>query len=75
MAVVPISPVSLASATPSIEAAPVSTTVGGKTYMADVQYSAGEYVATDPSLLGAVGTGASPHEAADAFLHRIDFLV
>jgi hypothetical protein len=54
---------------------PVLANVGGKTYVADVNYSAGEYVAQDPAIFGAEGSGPSAQAAEEAFFNRIDFLV
>jgi len=62
------------AAVPHREASPVIATVGGKTYVADVKYSAGEYVAQDPAIFGAEGTGPDPQSAEEAFRDRIDFL-
>lgn len=61
-------------AEPQREAPPVVDTVGGKTFVADVNYSAGEYVAQDPAIFGAEGTGPDPQAAEEAFTNRIDFL-
>jgi hypothetical protein len=74
MPLVPISPLSLAAADPGADLTPVQTTVNGKTYIANVNYAAGEYVAEDMTVFGAVGTGASPQAAEEAFSDRIDFL-
>ena len=59
---------------PASHASPVVATVGGKTYVANVNYSAGEYVAQDPAVYGAEGTGPNPQAAEEAFRNRIDFL-
>ncbi len=52
-----------------------STTVNGKTYSADVSYSNGEYVASDPNLSGAEATGSSLQAAENNLTTRIDVLV
>jgi hypothetical protein len=52
-----------------------SATVAGKTYVAGVTYSGGEYVAQDPNLSGAEATGASVNSAETNLMHRIDMLV
>jgi hypothetical protein len=52
-----------------------STTVGGKTYVADVTYSGGEYIAEDGNLSGAVATGNSVVAAENNLSARIDILV
>ena len=52
-----------------------STTVAGKTYVADVTYSNGEYVAEDANLSGAVATGNSITSAENNLTARIDILV
>lgn len=74
MALAPITSVSPSPVEPNTEAAPVSATVAGKTYVANVNYSAGEYVAQDPAVFGAEGTGPDPQAAEQAFTDRIDFL-
>ena len=50
-----------------------STTVGGKTYTADVVASQGIYIASDPSLVGAIATGSSMLAAENNEIARIDF--
>jgi len=74
-----ISPVSALTAAQQIAALTVdlgfSTTVAGKTYNAGVTYSAGEYVADDPTLSGASATGTSVQAAEDNLISRIDELV
>jgi acetylornithine/succinyldiaminopimelate/putrescine aminotransferase len=52
-----------------------STTVGGKTYSADVTYSNGQYVADDSNLPGAEATGSSLQAAENNLTARIDVLV
>lgn len=52
-----------------------TTTVAGKTYVADVSYSNGEYVAEDANLSGAVATGNSVTAAENNLTARIDILV
>jgi hypothetical protein len=52
-----------------------STTVAGKTYVADVTYSNGEYVAEDANLSGAVATGNSVTAAENNLAARIDIMV
>lgn len=52
-----------------------TTTVAGKTYVADVSYSNGEYVAEDANLSGAVATGNSVTAAENNLAARIDVLV
>jgi hypothetical protein len=52
-----------------------STTVAGKTYVADVTYSGGEYIAEDANLSGAVATGSSVTAAENNLAARIDVLV
>jgi hypothetical protein len=52
-----------------------STTIAGIAYNADVTYSAGEYIAADPGLSGAVATGNSLVTAEDNLTTRIDALV
>jgi hypothetical protein len=52
-----------------------STTVAGKTYVADVTYTSGEYVAEDANLNGAVATGTSVVAAENNLTARIDVLV
>lgn len=52
-----------------------TTTVAGKTYVADVTYSNGEYVAEDANLSGAVATGNSVTAAENNLASRIDVLV
>lgn len=52
-----------------------STTVGGKTYSADVTYTGGQYVADDPNLVGAEATGGSLQSAENSLATRIDVLV
>lgn len=52
-----------------------STTVNGKTYSAEVTYSNGEYVASDPNLSGAEATGSSLQAAENNLSTRIDVLV
>ena len=52
-----------------------STTIGGKTYVADVTYTNGEYVADDANLTGAVATGNSVVAAENNLSARIDVLV
>ena len=52
-----------------------STTVAGKTYVADVTYTNGEYVAEDANLAGAVATGNSVVSAENNLTARIDVLV
>lgn len=51
-----------------------STRVGDKTYVADVAYSNGVYVANDPNISGAEATGSSRVAAEDGFSARIDVL-
>lgn len=73
MALTPISPISLNDS--GIEAAaPVTTTVAGKTYVAEVEYSAGEYIAQDPAVLGAEGAGPNAQAAEEQFTDRVSFL-
>jgi hypothetical protein len=50
-----------------------STTVGGRTYTADVISSDGEYVASDPNLAGAQATGPNVEDAENNEIARIDF--
>jgi hypothetical protein len=52
-----------------------STTVAGKTYVADVTYSNGEYIAEDTNVSGAVATGTSVVTAENNLANRIDVLV
>ncbi|MGA7341398.1 MAG: hypothetical protein WBE72_08755 [Terracidiphilus sp.] len=52
-----------------------STTIAGKTYVADVTYTRGEYVASDPNLSGAVATGSTVVGAENNLTARIDVLV
>jgi hypothetical protein len=52
-----------------------STTIGGKTYVADVTYSGGEYIASDSNVTGAMATGSSLATAEDNLTTRIDVLV
>jgi hypothetical protein len=52
-----------------------STTVNGKSYSADVTYSNGEYVASDPNLSGAQASGSSVQAAENNLTTRIDILV
>lgn len=52
----------------------VSTTVGGKTYSANVSYANGEYVASDPSLPGAEASASSLQAAENDITMRIDVL-
>jgi hypothetical protein len=52
-----------------------TTTVAGKTYVGDVTYSGGQYVADDPNLSGAVSTGTSVVAAENNLVSRIDALV
>jgi len=61
-------------AEPHHETSPITATVGNKTYVADVNYSAGEYVAQDPAVFGAEGTGPNPQAAEEAFTNRLDIL-
>lgn len=73
MALTPISPISLNDS--AVEAAtPVSKTVAGKTYVAEVDYSVGEYVAQDPDVFGAEGEGPNPQAAEESFVNHICFL-
>ncbi len=51
----------------------LSTSIGGKTYVADVTSSDGEYVASDPALAGAQATGPSLEAAENNEIARIDF--
>ena len=50
-----------------------STTVSGKNYSGNVQYSSGEYIGNDPHLSGAEATGPSVQQAEDNTISRIDF--
>ena len=59
---------------PAAQAPPVVARVGDKTFVANVSYSAGEYVAQDPTTFGAEGTGPDPESAEQAFQNRVDFL-
>lgn len=52
-----------------------TTTVGGKTYSADVTYSGGQYVAQDALVSGAEATGGNMQTAEDNLINRIDALV
>jgi hypothetical protein len=52
-----------------------TTTVAGKTYDAGVTYSGSEYIATDPTLNGAMSTGESVTAAESNLATRIDELV
>jgi hypothetical protein len=52
-----------------------STTVGGKTYSADVTYNDSVYLAHDANLIGADATGASMTSAENNLINRIDELV
>jgi hypothetical protein len=52
-----------------------STRIAGKSYIGDVTYSGGEYMAHDPSLSGAVATGTSLVSAENNLSARIDALV
>jgi hypothetical protein len=52
-----------------------TTKVAGKTYVADVTYSGGEYIAEDANLSGAVATGTSAVAAENNLAARIDVLV
>ena len=56
------------------QASPLIATVSGETYVANVNDSAGEYVAQDPAIFGAVGTGPNLQAAEEGFTNRIDFL-
>jgi hypothetical protein len=51
----------------------ISTTIGGKTYTADVISSDGEFVASDPNLAGAQATGPNLQAAENNEIARIDF--
>jgi hypothetical protein len=52
-----------------------STTVGGKTYSADVTYNNSEYLAHDANLIGADATGTSMTSAENNLINRIDEMV
>ena len=52
-----------------------STTVGGKTYSADVTYNNSEYLAHDANLIGADATGTSMTSAENNLITRIDEMV
>lgn len=52
-----------------------STTVGGKTYNADVSYSGGQYVADDTRITGAVATGSDLQRAENNLIYHIDAIV
>jgi hypothetical protein len=56
------------------ESVPFSAKIAGQTHTAHVDYSAGEYVAADPTVFGSVATGPSPEAAEIAFMNRIDLL-
>jgi hypothetical protein len=52
-----------------------STTVGGKTYNADVTYSGGQYIADDANVSGAEASGSNLQSAENNLITRIDALV
>jgi hypothetical protein len=52
-----------------------STTVGGKSYSADVSLSSGQYVATVPELPGVSATGSTLLSAENNLNARIDVVV
>jgi hypothetical protein len=52
-----------------------STKVAGKTHVAGVTYSGGQYVAQDPHLSGAEATGEAVFSTEGNLMHRIDVLV
>jgi hypothetical protein len=76
MALNPISSVSSAAGPPEDprEKAPFIANVGGKTYVANVNYSAGEYTAEDPVIFGAVGDGPTMQAAEEEFANRLNLL-
>ncbi|HVT96543.1 MAG TPA: hypothetical protein VHE33_03495 [Acidobacteriaceae bacterium] len=76
MALNPVgSPASGIGPTPECHAhTPVLATVDGTTYVANVNDSAGMYIAQDPAIFGAEGTGPTAQAAEEAFRNRIDLL-
>lgn len=76
MALNPLSSVSSAAgaAEDPREKAPFIASVGGKAYVANVNYTAGEYVAEYPAILGAEGSGPTLQAAEEDFANRINLL-
>lgn len=66
--------VSAATASQLMTNVAFSTTVSGKSYSADVTYSNGEYIASDPNLAGAEAAGVSVQSAENNLTTRIDVL-
>ena len=52
-----------------------SATVGGKNFGADVVFTDGQYLASDPNVPGAEATGQSVNEAENALTSRLDCLI
>ncbi len=50
----------------SVAATLYTTTVAGKTYTGDVEYSGGQYVVSVPGLLGASATGSTAQAAEES---------
>jgi hypothetical protein len=77
MALTPVGPPrsALESAPARRPHTPVLATVDGTTYVANVNDSAGEYIAQDPAIFGAEGTGPTAQAAEEEFRNRIDLLV
>ena len=73
MALTPIFPISLSDSSIQ-ETAPVTTTVGGSTYVAEVDLAVDEYIAQDPTVYGAEGAGPDPQTAEEQFIDRVSFL-
>jgi hypothetical protein len=74
MALPSLSSVSRSPVETQTESVPFSAKIAGQTQTAHVDYSAGEYVAADPTVFGSPATGPSPEAAEIAFLNRIDLL-
>jgi hypothetical protein len=66
--------VSLSPVPAETDSVPFSAKIAGQTHTAHVDYSAGEYVAADPTVFGSVATGPSPEAAEIAFMNRIDLI-
>jgi hypothetical protein len=76
MALDPISAISSTSqaASDPRERAPFVASIGGKTYIANVNESAGVFTAEDPAVFGAVGSGPTLQTAEEEFANRINVL-
>ena len=74
MALLPLSSVSRSPVPTQTDSVPFSAKIAGQTHTAHVDYSAGEYVAADPTVFGSLATGPNPEATENAFMNRIDLI-